>query len=87
MNRDVVTGSWKELRGRVKERWAKLTDDDLGKIEGRVDRLVGSIQKRYGYAREEAERQVEMFLKDAKGRFEARRQPIAHEQQGSAEER
>ncbi len=63
MNRDVLMGSWRELRGKVKETWGKLTDDDLTKIEGHWDRLVGAVQKRYGYAREEAEQQIDSFLK------------------------
>jgi len=71
MNRDVLSGSWRDVRGRVKERWGKLTDDDLAKVEGRFDRLVGAVQKRYGFAREEAERQIEVFLDDVLGRLEA----------------
>ena len=77
MNRDVLMGSWRELRGKVKERWGKLTDDDLTKIEGHWDRLVGAVQKRYGYAREETEHQIESFL--------ARVRPTAEpEKMGSA---
>jgi len=71
MNRDVLSGSWRDVRGRVMERWGKLTDDDLAKVEGRFDRLVGAVQKRYGFAREEAERQIEVFLDDVLGRLEA----------------
>ena len=62
MNRDVLAGSWKELRGQVKQRWGKLTDDDMTQIEGSLERLIGSIQKRYGYAREQAEREIDEFL-------------------------
>lgn len=58
MNKDVIAGNWKQLVGKVKEQWGKLTDDDLAQIEGRQDQLVGRIQERYGIAREEAERQV-----------------------------
>ena len=71
MNRDVLMGSWRELRGKAKERWVKLTDDDLTKIEGHWDRLVGAIQKRYGYMREEAEHQIESFLE----RFQEKAEP------------
>jgi uncharacterized protein YjbJ (UPF0337 family) len=49
-----VEGNWKQMRGRVKERWGKLTDDDLNVISGRRDQLEGMIQERYGYARERA---------------------------------
>ena len=58
MNRDRLEGSWTQMRGKVKEQWGKLTDDDLDKIDGQVDQLVGKIQNRYGMAREEAERSV-----------------------------
>jgi uncharacterized protein YjbJ (UPF0337 family) len=56
MNRDWMVGNWKQLRGKVKEQWGRLTDDDLDVIGGRQDQLVGKIQERYGMAREEAER-------------------------------
>lgn len=62
MNRDVLMGSWRQLRGQVKERWGKLTDDDMVQINGHWDRLLGALQKRYGYAREEAEHQIDSFL-------------------------
>ena len=54
-----VEGNWKQMRGRVKERWGKLTDDDLTAIAGRRDQLEGMIQERYGYARERARREIE----------------------------
>ena len=54
-----VEGNWKQMRGRVKERWGKLTDDDLTAIAGRPDQLEGMIQDRYGYARERARREIE----------------------------
>ena len=58
MNRDRWEGSWSQLRGKVKEQWGRLTDDDLDAIDGRMDQLVGRLQTRYGLAREEAERSV-----------------------------
>jgi uncharacterized protein YjbJ (UPF0337 family) len=61
MNWDQVAGKWKQAAGRVKEKWGKLTDDDLQMIGGKRDQLVGRIQERYGIAKEEAERQVEEF--------------------------
>jgi uncharacterized protein YjbJ (UPF0337 family) len=54
-----VEGNWKQMRGRVKERWGKLTDDDLTVIAGRRDQLEGMIQERYGYAKERARREIE----------------------------
>ena len=58
MNWDQVEGKWKEMRGHVKEKWGKLTDDDLNVIAGERERPVGKIQERYGIAKEEAEKQV-----------------------------
>jgi uncharacterized protein YjbJ (UPF0337 family) len=64
MNWDTFKGDWKQIRGRVKEHWGKLTDDDLDRIEGKRDQLLGTLQKKYGLAREEAERQVHAFESD-----------------------
>ena len=61
MNEDILTGKWKELKGRVKKTWAKLTDDDLDQIDGRTEQLEGKLQERYGLARDEAKRQVKEF--------------------------
>ena len=61
MNRDVFEGNWKQLRGRVKEMWGKLTDDDLDTIDGKRDRLVGKLQERYGYAKDKAEQELDRF--------------------------
>jgi uncharacterized protein YjbJ (UPF0337 family) len=59
MNSDQMQGKWKQMKGSVKERWGKLTDDDVDVINGRQDQLIGKIQERYGIAKEEARRQVE----------------------------
>jgi len=61
MNWDTVKGQWKQFRGQIKEQWGKLTDDDLDRIEGKRDQLIGVVQKRYGIARDEAERQLTEF--------------------------
>jgi uncharacterized protein YjbJ (UPF0337 family) len=58
MNWDRVEGNWKQFSGKVKEKWGKLTDDDLTVIDGKQDQLVGRIQERYGVAKDEAEKQV-----------------------------
>ena len=58
MNWDTIEGNWKQLKGKIREEWGKLTDDDYEHIAGRKDQLVGKIQERYGYAREDAERRV-----------------------------
>jgi uncharacterized protein YjbJ (UPF0337 family) len=61
MNQDRIQGRWKQLKGKVKEQWGKLTDDDLDVIAGRRDQLLGRIQQRHGIAKDEAERQVNAF--------------------------
>jgi len=58
MNWNVIEGNWKQAKGKVKEQWGKLTDDQLDMVSGRRDQLVGKIQECYGIARDEAERQV-----------------------------
>jgi uncharacterized protein YjbJ (UPF0337 family) len=61
MNEDRLEGNWKQFKGKVKEQWGRLTDDDLDVIAGRRDQLAGKIQERHGVAREEAERQIKDF--------------------------
>jgi uncharacterized protein YjbJ (UPF0337 family) len=66
MNEDTLTGQWNQIKGKVREKWGKLTNDDLDVIQGRAQQLVGRIQERYGIERAEAEQQVKDFLRDAK---------------------
>jgi uncharacterized protein YjbJ (UPF0337 family) len=61
MNRDTITGQWKQISGKMKQQWGKLTEDDLKVIEGSADMLAGRLQERYGIARDEAARQVREF--------------------------
>ena len=61
MNQDRIEGRWRQIKGKVKEQWGKLTDDDLDVIAGRREQLLGRIQQRHGVAREEADRQVRSF--------------------------
>jgi uncharacterized protein YjbJ (UPF0337 family) len=63
MNTDQMKGNWKQLIGKAKEKWGRLTDDDWRIVEGQRDQLVGRIQERYGIARDEAQRQVDEFGK------------------------
>lgn len=62
MNRNEIEGNWKQLKGRAKEKWGELTNDDLDYIEGRRDRLVGKIQERYGKSQKEANREADEFF-------------------------
>lgn len=59
MNWDRIEGNWKQIKGKARQKWGKLTDDELDSMKGRREELVGRIQERYGIARDEAERQVE----------------------------
>lgn len=61
MNWDHVEGQWKDMKGKVRERWGKLTDDDLDVVAGKRDQLIGRIQSRYGTAKDQAEREVQEF--------------------------
>ena len=63
MNWDQVEGKWKQLRGSLKERWGKLTDDDLTVINGNRDKFVGKVQERYGIAKEEAQKRADEWVK------------------------
>jgi uncharacterized protein YjbJ (UPF0337 family) len=66
MNWDQVEGKWKQFKGQAKERWGKLTDDDLDVIDGKRQQIVGKIQERYGISREAAEQQADEFVKTMK---------------------
>lgn len=64
MNEDVFAGHWRQMRGELKTWWGKLTDDDVDKIGGQKDKLIGLVQERYGYARGDAEAEVERRFKE-----------------------
>ena len=61
MSKDIVKGQWSELRGKLKAKWSKLTDDDVNRTEGHREYLVGKLQERYGIAKEKADVQVKEF--------------------------
>ena len=61
MNWDIVEGNWKHFKGKVKEQWGKLTDDNLDVIAGKRDGLAGKIQEAYGVTKDEAESQIKHF--------------------------
>ena len=62
MNEDILKGKWKEIKGSVKEQWGNLTDDDLIEIEGQQEKLVGLLQKKYGYSKDKAEEEYNKFI-------------------------
>src|SRR5262244_1368606 len=64
MNRDILAGKWKQMRGELKTWWGKLTDDDFDRIGGQKDKLIGLLQERYGYSSKQAEQEVEQRLQE-----------------------
>ncbi len=69
MNRDIAAGKWKQMRGQVREWWGQLTDDDLDQIGGKAEKLIGRLQERYGYSRQQAEDEVNRRLREYEARF------------------
>jgi uncharacterized protein YjbJ (UPF0337 family) len=66
MNKDRIAGNWKQFSGTVKQKWAKLTDDDLREIDGKRDVLVGKLQERYGIAQDKAEAELDELEKSSR---------------------
>jgi uncharacterized protein YjbJ (UPF0337 family) len=58
MNKDIIEGNWRQMKGKVKAKWGKLTDDELDQVEGNYEVLCGKIQEAYGLSREEVERDL-----------------------------
>ena len=69
MNEDILKGKWRQIKGEVKSRWGKLTDDDVDRVEGDAEKLIGRVQERYGYQRDEAKREVDDFFSTNKDRI------------------
>ena len=65
MNWDRVEGNWKEFKGKAQQTWGKLTNDDLDVVEGKRQELAGRLQQRYGYAKDQAEKEIDTWLKNA----------------------
>ena len=63
MNWQQIEGKWNQVKGQARQQWARLTDDDLAAIHGKREELLGKIQERYGFAKEEAERQLDSWVK------------------------
>jgi uncharacterized protein YjbJ (UPF0337 family) len=70
MNKDILEGNWKQVRGRVREWWGRLTDDEIDQIMGRRDVLAGKLQEKYGYTREEAENSIREFVDSVEDELE-----------------
>jgi uncharacterized protein YjbJ (UPF0337 family) len=67
MNRDTLKGQWMQLKGKVRQQWGQLTDDEIDQVQGNAEMLIGRIQERYGRSREDAERELDRWL-DEQGR-------------------
>ncbi len=61
MNKDIFEGKWEEIKGNIKKKWGKLTDDDLLEIEGNQQEIYGKLQKHYGYTRDQVEKEIKDF--------------------------
>ena len=66
MNSDRTAGQWKQIKGRIKEKWGKLTDDDLDVINGKQEQLEGRLQQRYGYAKDQVRKDVDDWFNTLK---------------------
>jgi uncharacterized protein YjbJ (UPF0337 family) len=64
LNEDIFKGKWNQMKGKVKQQWGKFTDDDLDRIDGKRDEIVGLMQERYGYDRARAESELDNFVRD-----------------------
>jgi len=62
MNQDILAGKWKQVIGKAKETWGKLTDDELARVEGNSERLAGLLQEKYGQSKEEAQKSANAFF-------------------------
>lgn len=62
MNQDIIKGQWHEIKGKLKQQWGKLTDDDVTKMQGTFEELSGVLQKKYGYQKDQAEKEINSFL-------------------------
>jgi len=64
MDKDTFAGQWKQVKGKILQRWGELTNDDLARINGKWDIFVSVLQKKYGYSREQAEVEIDHFMRE-----------------------
>ncbi len=65
---DRFAGNWKQIQGKIKQRWGELTDDDVARIEGRREELVGRLQAKYSYTKQRAEQEIDNFMDEMERR-------------------
>jgi uncharacterized protein YjbJ (UPF0337 family) len=73
MNKDILEGQWKQIRGEAKAWWGKLTDDDLERAAGKFDVLAGLLQEKYGYTRERAADEINKRVTDYEAKLKAKK--------------
>lgn len=66
MNEDIIKGHWNEIKGKIKQQWGKLTDNDIAQMKGTYQELEGKLQSTYGYQKDEVKKQIDTFLKSNK---------------------
>lgn len=62
MNKDIIQGNWKEVKGKLKQHWGKFTDNDITELKGSVEEISGLLQKRYGYQKDQAKKEIDNFI-------------------------
>jgi len=62
MNKDIIKGKWHEIKGNLKQQWGDLTDDEIAQMEGSYEELAGTLQKKYGYKKDQAQKEIQTFL-------------------------
>lgn len=70
MNQDQFEGKWKQLKGSFKEKWGKFTDDDMTRMEGNKDKIVGALQEKYGHTKEQAQKEFDDWYTTSESNFE-----------------
>jgi uncharacterized protein YjbJ (UPF0337 family) len=80
MNQDILEGQWKQMHGQMREWWGKLTDNDLDRVQGNTEKLVGLLQEKYGYTRVQAEEEVNRRLNEYKMQHPTRPQSTDRQQ-------
>lgn len=64
MNTDIIQGKWDEIKGKLKQQWSKLTDDDIGKMKGSYEELHGHLQNKYGHDKDKAKEEIDDFINE-----------------------
>jgi uncharacterized protein YjbJ (UPF0337 family) len=77
MNQDILTGKWKQLSGEARAWWGKLTDDDLERVAGRFDVLVGVLQEKYGYTRQRAADEIDRRVTEYEAKMKSKTEPAS----------